>query len=136
MSSACSNPMLYGWLNDNFRKEFNEILCRRRMAHLSGAKTTKLKASSTVTSVTHKQVGLLKPLNTTDYQSELTVLVRQFTLNKCFLFLMYFFLLVILFNNFFILNVVLIEFAEKVAHGKLLERSLSLSLSLMMLSII
>jgi hypothetical protein len=23
--SACSNPLLYGWLNDNFRKEFNEI---------------------------------------------------------------------------------------------------------------
>ncbi|ALC46837.1 NPFR1, partial [Drosophila busckii] len=28
MSSACSNPLLYGWLNDNFRKEFLEILCR------------------------------------------------------------------------------------------------------------
>ncbi|XP_028967619.1 neuropeptide F receptor [Galendromus occidentalis] len=26
MSSACSNPFLYGWLNDNFRKEFKEIL--------------------------------------------------------------------------------------------------------------
>ncbi|XP_076040341.1 neuropeptide F receptor-like [Oratosquilla oratoria] len=25
MSSACSNPLLYGWLNDNFRKEFIEI---------------------------------------------------------------------------------------------------------------
>lgn len=25
MSSACSNPILYGWLNDNFRKEFVEI---------------------------------------------------------------------------------------------------------------
>ncbi|XP_063601911.1 neuropeptide F receptor-like, partial [Penaeus indicus] len=25
MSSACSNPLLYGWLNDNFRKEFLEI---------------------------------------------------------------------------------------------------------------
>ncbi|CAL4157312.1 unnamed protein product [Meganyctiphanes norvegica] len=25
MSSACSNPFLYGWLNDNFRKEFLEI---------------------------------------------------------------------------------------------------------------
>lgn len=28
MSSACSNPLLYGWLNDNFRKEFKEIMCR------------------------------------------------------------------------------------------------------------
>lgn len=26
MSSACSNPLLYGWLNDNFRKEFVDIL--------------------------------------------------------------------------------------------------------------
>ncbi|KAA0201782.1 hypothetical protein HAZT_HAZT006706 [Hyalella azteca] len=26
MSSACSNPVLYGWLNDNFRKEFNEFV--------------------------------------------------------------------------------------------------------------
>lgn len=30
MSSACSNPMLYGWLNENFRKEFKEILCRQQ----------------------------------------------------------------------------------------------------------
>lgn len=27
MSSACSNPLLYGWLNENFRKEFKELLC-------------------------------------------------------------------------------------------------------------
>ncbi|XP_074604601.1 neuropeptide F receptor-like [Brevipalpus obovatus] len=25
MSSACINPLLYGWLNDNFQKEFKEI---------------------------------------------------------------------------------------------------------------
>ena len=25
MSSACANPLLYGWLNDNIRKEFCEI---------------------------------------------------------------------------------------------------------------
>lgn len=25
MSSACSNPLMYGWLNDNFHKEFHEI---------------------------------------------------------------------------------------------------------------
>ena len=33
MSSACSNPFLYGYLNDNFRKEFKEIqdacFCKR-----------------------------------------------------------------------------------------------------------
>ena len=25
LCSACSNPVLYGWLNDNFRKEFNRV---------------------------------------------------------------------------------------------------------------
>lgn len=28
MSSTCYNPFLYGWLNENFRKEFNNILPR------------------------------------------------------------------------------------------------------------
>ncbi|RWS04244.1 Neuropeptide Y receptor type 6-like protein [Dinothrombium tinctorium] len=28
MSSACSNPLLYGFLNDNFRKEFKEIFSK------------------------------------------------------------------------------------------------------------
>lgn len=30
MSSACSNPLLYGWLNENFKKEFVDIFrnCR------------------------------------------------------------------------------------------------------------
>lgn len=32
MSSACSNPFMYGWLNDNFRKEFREILCMDKSA--------------------------------------------------------------------------------------------------------
>ena len=27
LSSACMNPVLYGWLNDNFRKEFMNVLC-------------------------------------------------------------------------------------------------------------
>lgn len=27
MSSACFNPVLYGYFNDNFRKEFKELLC-------------------------------------------------------------------------------------------------------------
>lgn len=27
MSSACSNPILYGCLNENFWKEFKEIMC-------------------------------------------------------------------------------------------------------------
>lgn len=27
MSSACTNPVLYGWLNENFWKEFKDIMC-------------------------------------------------------------------------------------------------------------
>ena len=27
LTSACLNPVLYGWLNDNFRAEFNKVLC-------------------------------------------------------------------------------------------------------------
>lgn len=43
MSSACSNPLMYGWLNDNFRKEFLEILgivlpCRNRQPQDSRGK--------------------------------------------------------------------------------------------------
>lgn len=29
LGSACANPVLYGWLNDNFRREFVAVLCRR-----------------------------------------------------------------------------------------------------------
>jgi len=39
---ACSNPLLYGWLNDNFRKEFNEILSCNRANHQLTAVTIKL----------------------------------------------------------------------------------------------
>jgi len=27
LGSACFNPLLYGWLNDNFRREFVKALC-------------------------------------------------------------------------------------------------------------
>ena len=31
MTSACTNPVLYGFLNENFKKEFKNILnCLRR----------------------------------------------------------------------------------------------------------
>uniref|UniRef100_A0A182TL11 G-protein coupled receptors family 1 profile domain-containing protein n=1 Tax=Anopheles melas TaxID=34690 RepID=A0A182TL11_9DIPT len=48
MSSACSNPLLYGWLNDNFRKEFNELLCRTSAGgpgHGSGGHSTGSRAN-------------------------------------------------------------------------------------------
>ncbi|XP_062561343.1 neuropeptide F receptor [Armigeres subalbatus] len=59
MSSACSNPLLYGWLNDNFRKEFNEILCRKESSTLvvngaGGGKTVsrKIRTSGAAPEVT------------------------------------------------------------------------------------
>lgn len=36
MSSACSNPLLYGWLNDNFRKEFYDLLCNKETFERNG----------------------------------------------------------------------------------------------------
>jgi len=32
LCSACVNPVLYGWLNDNFRREFVRLLCCLRLA--------------------------------------------------------------------------------------------------------
>ncbi|KAG5671907.1 hypothetical protein PVAND_002076 [Polypedilum vanderplanki] len=43
MSSACSNPLLYGWLNSNFRKEFNEILCCKKNGNDSYSASQKLR---------------------------------------------------------------------------------------------
>lgn len=50
MSSAVSNPLLYGWLNDNFRKEFEEILCCCKKAQLK--KNTRLKGRKMDTELT------------------------------------------------------------------------------------
>lgn len=38
MSSACSNPLLYGWLNENFRKEYIEIWCCVKSCQACGCK--------------------------------------------------------------------------------------------------
>ncbi|ODM99959.1 Neuropeptide F receptor [Orchesella cincta] len=38
MSSACSNPLLYGWLNENFRKEFREIWCGVKTCQTCGCR--------------------------------------------------------------------------------------------------
>ena len=36
LGSACANPVLYGWLNDNFRREFLAVLCRRCVPGIAG----------------------------------------------------------------------------------------------------
>ena len=41
MTSACTNPVLYGFLNENFKKEFKNILnCLRRNKTEPGVVTT------------------------------------------------------------------------------------------------
>ena len=44
MSSACSNPVLYGWLNENFRKEFKDIWSSVRSC-LTGSRPNGIGAS-------------------------------------------------------------------------------------------
>ncbi|XP_070507775.1 neuropeptide F receptor [Chironomus tepperi] len=78
MSSACSNPLLYGWLNSNFKKEFNEILCCRKSGDSSSAshKLKGVESSIVVKKKTymHEQNGskikseLLKQNNNDDVQ--------------------------------------------------------------------
>ena len=64
MSSACSNPMLYGWLNENFRKEFHDIcFCKA-----GKPRDTFLSNSHVRTSKTHKTDLEMKRL-VTDPQS-------------------------------------------------------------------
>lgn len=87
-STACSNPLLYGWLNDNFRKEFNEIMCCIKNNHDSSTSALKLKAIdasfaakkraySEVTDIDKQSKLLLKPQrdDVQDFKSEYTLWV-------------------------------------------------------------
>lgn len=55
MSSAVSNPLLYGWLNDNFRKEFEEILCccRKKVEGKHSTRITNKKVDTELTALAH-----------------------------------------------------------------------------------
>ncbi|CRK92098.1 CLUMA_CG005664, isoform A [Clunio marinus] len=70
MSSACSNPLLYGWLNDNFKKEFNEIICCKKLGSESrfnlkaidaGFVTKQRRAYTEVTDIDKQSKLLSKP---------------------------------------------------------------------------
>ncbi|XP_055376961.1 neuropeptide F receptor isoform X2 [Condylostylus longicornis] len=98
MSSACSNPLLYGWLNENFRKEFKELLCRCKSTSnidLINGKTgsSRIRRQTNNTEITHAEQKLLDnntttitnnkmgsspqlTSNDTRMSTELTVLVR------------------------------------------------------------
>lgn len=92
MSSACSNPLLYGWLNDNFRKEFNEILCCLRN-HDSSSSALKLramdvsfvaqkKALSEVCDIDKQSKLLLMPNSNRNCSEEMQDLKSEFTLTS------------------------------------------------------
>jgi hypothetical protein len=43
--TACSNPLLYGWLNSNFKKEFKQILCCKSNGNSVTSPSQKLKGA-------------------------------------------------------------------------------------------
>lgn len=66
MSSACSNPVLYGWLNDNFWKEFKDIMCFSSSRNNPAERFSLKKPSRT-------QTGKAKPEIVMDFQQGTTV---------------------------------------------------------------
>ncbi|XP_059481682.1 prolactin-releasing peptide receptor [Neocloeon triangulifer] len=58
MSSTCYNPFLYAWLNENFRKEFKQVLpCFERQTGLNGGHNGPNTASVALTSGHRKSLG-------------------------------------------------------------------------------
>lgn len=70
MSSACSNPVLYGWLNENFWKEFQEILC---ISSCNGNNATTQKFSLKNSSHRMFSTKPAKPDLVTDFQQGTTM---------------------------------------------------------------
>ncbi|RWS30988.1 Neuropeptide Y receptor type 6-like protein [Leptotrombidium deliense] len=74
MSSACSNPLLYGWLNDNFRKEFKEILAP--CSHSSRDPETEVVVLSEQNN--RKSVDIQQPLENGNVKRESVVVTKNF----------------------------------------------------------
>lgn len=79
MSSACSNPVLYGWLNENFWKEFKDIMCLNSNNHEEGADAHRLSTRKTSKKVSNKG----KPDFVTDFHQGTTVNTEMSVLTKC-----------------------------------------------------
>lgn len=84
MSSACSNPILYGCLNENFWKEFKDILCIEAHSPESDNKGETMKVSQRK----HSQKSLMKGKKDfitvgTDCQPCNTVSTDMTVLTKC-----------------------------------------------------
>lgn len=83
MSSACSNPLLYGWLNENFRKEFKEILCHEapsyQVSSNGGRNTSGPRNAQKPIQMEEAAVGkgkIIQDSCTDAVSTEMTVLVR------------------------------------------------------------
>lgn len=75
MSSACSNPILYGWLNENFWKEFKDIMCVGE----KGAESHRL----SIRKPSRKLLSRGKPDLVTDFNQGTTVNTEMSVLTKC-----------------------------------------------------
>lgn len=78
MSSACSNPVLYGWLNDNFWKEFKDIMCiKSNNENTTETQKFSLRKRSQKTFLSKPKPDLL-----TDYQQGTTMNTEMSVLNS------------------------------------------------------
>ncbi|KAK5644811.1 hypothetical protein RI129_006111 [Pyrocoelia pectoralis] len=84
MSSACSNPVLYGWLNENFWKEFKDIMC------ISGSTRSNSNSAEcrrlTGRKASQKSIGRGKPdlvTVATDFHQGATVATEMSVLTRC-----------------------------------------------------
>lgn len=83
MSSACSNPVLYGCLNENFWKEFKDILC---IETESGGNVAECQKLTTMKNPSQKRASKGKPdliTVATDFNQGTTVSTEMSVLTKC-----------------------------------------------------
>lgn len=70
MSSTCYNPILYAWLNDNFRKEFKQVLpCFLRSSNENAPKSKEGCKSDKICNGNNTMQETLLPSNTTRVQN-------------------------------------------------------------------
>lgn len=82
MSSACSNPVLYGCLNDNFWKEFVDMLCHAPRMGEHRIECKRLSVKKTSKRVFENGKGELLTA-TTDFNQGTTVNTETSFLTKC-----------------------------------------------------
>lgn len=82
MSSACSNPVLYGCLNENFWKEFKDILCIESESGGTTAECQKLTAAKKPSQRASKGKPDLITV-ATDFNQGVTVSTEMSVLTKC-----------------------------------------------------